>query len=140
MRGRFIGAISAAAPKIVSLALRRDGMQLAVLPGVISQSPSTRFSTTRFPHEQQLSLILFSLAFWIVCAVEWTRWLTGGVADPRFWPLLSLMITACSGLQIFRLRLRMRDAAPRAVAGTDDVAAILNGMRGKGWTAFRDVP
>ena len=46
------------------------------------------------------------IAFWIVCAVEWTQRFLGAIPDPRFWSLIALVFTTYGGLQIFRLNRR----------------------------------
>lgn len=43
------------------------------------------------------------IAFWIVCAVEWTQRFLGAIPDPRFWSLIALVLTVYGGLRIFRL-------------------------------------
>lgn len=89
--------------------------------------------------EQQLPVLLIMFAFWIVCAVEWTQRLVGTIPDPRFWTVLSLVITLYGGVQVFRLRLRSHSSTPR-VSGEKEVARILHQIRGKGFVAFHNLP
>ncbi len=46
------------------------------------------------------------IAFWVVCAVEWTQRFLGVIPDPRFWSLIAFVFTVYGGLQIFRLNRR----------------------------------
>ncbi len=77
------------------------------------------------------------IAFWVVCAVEWTQRLLGVIPDPRFWSVISFVFTVYGGLQIFRLNrpgLRARRGDPRAQA-----FRALRRLFGKGTGRFHDV-
>jgi hypothetical protein len=81
-------------------------------------------------------LIVFT--FWIVCLVEWTQALTGERSDPRFWLLLSLLVTVYGGLQTFRLYPQLRRHR-RGGRGQATVAEVLDRMQPKGFAAFNDL-
>ena len=68
---------------------------------------SRRNEIDRLRDERLLPLLLFMIAFWIVCAVEWTQEVAGTAPDPRFWTLLSLIVTVYGGIQVFRLQGRL---------------------------------
>ena len=77
---------------------------------------SLRQEIDRITEAQQLPVFLIMIAFWIVCAVEWTQRFLGAIPDPRFWSLIALFFTIYGGLQIFRLnrhRSRSGSADPR---------------------------
>ena len=66
-----------------------------------------------------MPVFLIMIAFWIVCAVEWTQRFLGAIPDQRFWSLIALVFTIYGGLQIFRLNRRgnrLRSADPRTQA------------------------
>lgn len=77
---------------------------------------SLRQEIDRIIEAQQLPVLLLMIAFWIVCAVEWTQRFFGAIPDPRLWSLIALVFTMYGGLQIFRLNRRggpWRSADPR---------------------------
>ncbi len=83
------------------------------------KSFSLRQEIDRITEAQQLPVLLIMVAFWVVCAVEWTQRFLGVIPDPRFWSLMALVFTAYSGLQVFRLNRRghfSRAADPRSKA------------------------
>ena len=102
------------------------------------KTPSLRQEIDRLTDEQQLPILLIMFAFWIVCAVEWTQRLFGAIPDPRFWTLLSLIVTIYSGFQVFRLRSRVR--LSQGASGEREVARILQQIRYKGFVAFHNLP
>jgi Nuclease-related domain len=80
---------------------------------------SLRQEIDRITEAQQLPVFLIMVAFWIVCAVEWTQRFLGAIPDPRFWSLIALVFTIYGGLQIFRLnrhRNRSGSVDPRSKA------------------------
>lgn len=89
------------------------------------KSFSLRQEIDRITEAQQLPVFLIMIAFWIVCAVEWTQRFLGAIPDPRFWSLIALVFTTYGGLQIFRLNRRgnfsrstdLRTKAFRALRG-----------------------
>ena len=86
---------------------------------VLVKSFSLRQEIDRITEAQQLPVLLIMIAFWIVCAVEWTQRLLGVIPDPRFWSLISFFFTIYGGLQIFRLNHRAsfsRQVDPRTEA------------------------
>jgi hypothetical protein len=93
-------------------------MQLAA----ISRAREILFSSSRNRSDhrtQQLPALLIMIAFWIVCAVEWTQRFLGAIPDPRFWSLIALVFTVYGGAQIFRLnrnRTGSRRSDPRMKA------------------------
>ena len=96
---------------------------------------SFREEIRRLSKHGLIPFLVFCFAFWIVCAAEWTQKLAGTNPDPRFWTILSLVVTAYSGLQVFRLRpqtgsFRVGRNAERAVI------EILDRLRGKGFVSF----
>ena len=125
------------------------GTQLAALGDVASKNAlsessfahpvlTLREEINRLTEEQLLPILLIMFSFWIVCAVEWVQRFAGIVPDPRFWTLLSLIVTVYGGLQVFRLRGRWwrgQDAT-----GEKKIALILNGIRSKGFVAFHNLP
>lgn len=86
-----------------------------------------------------LPYFLIVFAFWIVCLVEWTQRLAGIHASPWYWMLISLMVTAYGGCQVFRLfpqpgRTRPGKRAERVVA------ELLERTRGKDRVVYHDLP
>jgi hypothetical protein len=80
---------------------------------------SLRQEIDRITEAQQLPVFLIMIAFWIVCAVEWTQRFLGAIPDPPFWSLIALIFTTYGGLQIFRLNghnHRSRSTDPRTKA------------------------
>lgn len=102
-------------------------------------TPSLRQELDRLTDQQQLPILLIMFAFWIVCAAEWTQRLSGEIPDPRFWSLLSLIITGYAGWQVFRLHSKIRPANAAARA-EHKVARLLDQIRDKGFVAFHDLP
>jgi len=74
-------------------------------------------------------------AFWIVCGVEWTQKVAGTAPDPRFWTLLSLIVTVYGGVQVFRLHRRLSHVGTGKQAN-QKVLEILDRIRSKGFVAF----
>jgi Nuclease-related domain len=99
---------------------------------------SFREEIERLSEEGLLPFLLFSFAFWIVCAVAWMQKFAGANPDPRFWTFLSLIVTAYGGFQVFRLRPSFRNfALPK---GTEQrVADVLDQLRWAGFIAFHDL-
>ena len=96
---------------------------------------SRRNEIDRLRDEQLLPLLLFMFAFWIVCAVEWTQKVAGAAPDPRFWTLLSLIVTVYGGIQVFRLQGRLSHIGTSKQAN-QKVFEILDRIRSKGFVAF----
>jgi hypothetical protein len=96
---------------------------------------SRRNEIDRLRDEQLLPLLLFMFAFWIVCAVEWTQKVAGAAPDPRFWTLLSLIVTVYGGVQVFRLQGRLSHIGTSKQANKK-VLEILDRVRSKGFVAF----
>jgi hypothetical protein len=86
-----------------------------------------------------IPFLIFSFAFWIVCAVEWTQKFAGEAPDPRFWTVLSLIVTIYGGFQVFRLRPAFRNFR-LGESGEQRVAELLDRLRSKGFAAFHDLP
>src|SRR4051812_25114043 len=82
--------------------------------------------------------MLIMFAFWMVCAVESTQRFVGQIPDPRFWTVLSLIVTVYGGLQIFRLRLHLPGHTANGTA-EQKVAEILRQIGPKGFVAFHDL-
>lgn len=100
---------------------------------------SLRRELDQLAEQQLLPVLLIAFAFWIVCAVEWAQRFAGAIPDPRFWTLLSLIVTLYSGFQVFRLHSKLRASMQRPPA-EHEVARILHQIRGKGFVAFHDLP
>jgi hypothetical protein len=96
-----------------------------------------RQEVDRLTRERLLPIVLIMFAFWIVSAVEWTQRLAGAIPDPRFWTFLALIVTAYSGLQVFRLR-RGFPQWVRRKQNDQEIASILERIRPKGFVAYRD--
>jgi hypothetical protein len=96
---------------------------------------SRRNEIDRLRDERLLPLLLFMFAFWLVCAVEWTQTIAGTAPDPRFWTLLSLIVTLYGGVQVFRLHGRLGHVATSKQAN-QKVFEILDRIRSKGFVAF----
>jgi hypothetical protein len=96
---------------------------------------SLRNEIDRLRDERLLPLLLFMFAFWIVCAVEWTQKVAGTAPDPRFWTLLSLIVTVYGGVQVFRLHGRLSHVGTGKQAN-QKVLEILDRIRSKGFVAF----
>ena len=100
---------------------------------------SLRDEIDRLSDERLIPFFVFIFAFWIVCAVEWTQKFAGAAPDPRFWTLLSLIVTAYGGFQVFRLRPQIRNLH-LGERGERRVAEILDRLRSKGFVAFHELP
>src|SRR5436853_2779698 len=95
-----------------------------------------RQEVNRLLDRRLFSLFLIMVAFWIVCAVEWTQKVAGQMPDPRFWTLLSLFITIYGGIQVFRLRLR---PDRRQEHGRGEVAKILDQVGASSFISYHDL-
>jgi hypothetical protein len=82
--------------------------------------------------------LMIVFAFWIVSLVEWAQKIGGQNPDPRFWTLLSLLITAYGGFQVFRLSPPLRRPHP---GQRDDgrVLEILERVVSKGFVIYNDL-
>ena len=100
---------------------------------------SLRDEIDRLSEERLVPFFVFTFAFWLVCAVEWTQKFAGAAPDPRFWTLLSLIVTAYGGFQVFRLRPQIRNLR-LGERGERRVAEILDRLRSKGFVAFHELP
>ncbi len=101
-------------------------------------SPSLRHEIDLLTEQQKLPILLIMVAFWIVCAVEWTQRFIGAIPDPRFWTLLSLVITTYGGFQVFRLH-RSRNLMPSGRSAEKNVQSVLQQIRGKGFVDFHNL-
>jgi Nuclease-related domain len=89
----------------------------------------------RLSEKGLIPFLLFSFAFWMVCAIAWTQKFAGENPDPWFWTFLSLIVTAYGGFQVFRLRPGFRNF-PLSDRGEEKVAAVLDRLRWAGFVAF----
>ena len=85
-----------------------------------------------------IPFLVLNFAFLIVCAVEWTQKFAGASPDPRFWTVLSLLVTAYGGVQVFRLRPGLRSFYG-GKHGERRVAEVLDRLGSKGFVAFHDL-
>jgi hypothetical protein len=99
---------------------------------------SLREEVDRLSEQGLVPLLIFSFAFWIVCAVAWTQKFAGATPDPRFWTLLSLLVTAYGGFQVFRLRPRIRSFRS-SERSERKVTAVLDRLRPKGFVTFHNL-
>lgn len=99
--------------------------------------PPLRNEIDWLTREQLLPIFLIMVVLWVVCAVEWTQRLAGQLPDPRFWTLLSLLVTVYAAFRIFRLRLPL-PGITSDFSGDGEVANILRGIRPKGFVTLHD--
>src|SRR5258708_4886535 len=100
---------------------------------------SLREEIGKLTEEGLIPFLIFTVTFWIVCAVEWTQKLAGAAPDPRFWTFLSLIVTAYGGFKVFQLRPQIRNLRLGEL-GERKVAEIFDRIRSKGFVAFHDLP
>ena len=90
------------------------------------------------PFDKFVPCLMIIFAFWIVTLVEWAQRIGGENPDPRFWTVLSLIITAYGGFQVFRLRPGWRRSYFDKRTERR-VVELLNRIEAKGFVIYRDL-
>jgi hypothetical protein len=132
-RSTFTGTKIAALGRMLLKTKQILSGQLLHLAGQSLGETSGRLLDDRF-----VPYFLIVFAFSIVCFVEWTQKIAGIRPDPRFWMVMSILVTIYGGCRAFRLfpQLRMR----RTEHGKRRVAEILDRIRSKGFVVFNNSP
>lgn len=89
--------------------------------------------------DKLLPAILIPGLFWVVCAIDWLqKHFARPSADPRFWALTAFGATVYGGIQVFRLRPRLRHLR-RGEMGERRVGEILDRMRAHHFIPVHDL-
>lgn len=110
-----------------------SGQRLQLAGQSLREKSERLFDDRFFPY-----LLLITFAFWIVCLVEWTQKIAGAHPDPRFWMLMSILLTIYGGSRVYRLypKLgRLHFGGRRQ----QNIAEILDRIRAKGFVALHAV-
>ena len=97
---------------------------------------SVRKNLELITHGKFQPYFVVAFTLWLVGAVEMIQKTTGQRLDPRFWMLIAVLITAYSGIRIFRLSPQSSNVRRRKRSAAAD--AVVNRIADFGVAVFQD--
>lgn len=122
------------------MAFTSKTLQKSPVPGQLLRQAgqSLREEFDRLCEDRLMPYVFIPFFFLLIFAVESVQKIGRQPLSPQFWLIMSILITAYSGFQIFRLRPRLRRLR-QGERGERRVAEILDRIRGKGFVAYHDL-